>query len=81
MRLADFSPEEVVNWIERFDKDDKLLIKTLEKALDEVPLIEYWVRTHAAGRQNNAPEEFLYRIKDLINLLLALYSIENKQMN
>jgi hypothetical protein len=81
MELADFDPDEVVNWIERLEKDGGLMRKTLEKALDDVPIIEYWVRTHLAGRENGISEELLLRIKDLVNLLLALYSIERQQKN
>jgi hypothetical protein len=81
MHLADYDPEEVVNWIERLENDSELTHKTLEKALDEIPIIEYWVRTHFEGRKNGGPEELLSRIKDIVNLLLALYSIEKQQKN
>ncbi len=79
MELADFDPGEVLGWIERLEKDSNLMRKTLEKALTEVPIIEYWVRTHIEGQKSGGSEELLSRVKDIIDLLLALYSIEQQQ--
>jgi len=81
MHLADYDPEDVLNWIERFESDPALTLKTLEKALVDVPIIEYWVRTHLEGWKNGGPEELLSRVKDIVDLLLALYSIEKQQKN
>jgi|WetSurMetagenome_2_1015567.scaffolds.fasta_scaffold578647_1 hypothetical protein len=78
MHLADYHPDEVANWMERLEKDRDLALKTLEKALDDVPIIEYWVRAHLEGRKNGGPEELLMRVNDIVNLLLALYAVERQ---
>ena len=79
MQLADYDPDEVLSWIGRLEEDSELTLKMLEKALEDVPIIEYWVHIYLEGRKSGGPEELLSRVKDIVNLLLALYSIDQQQ--